>query len=77
MDGRAYGFEIDVNYEVYYTRLRLQGVGEWDGVEEGLPTFGIKQITDSAISLSKASGAWTLTGPMGKFAHAGHFDRRL
>ena len=26
MDGRDYGFEKDVNYEVYYTKLRLQGV---------------------------------------------------
>ena len=31
MDGRDYGFEKDVNYEVYYTKLRLQGAGEFDG----------------------------------------------
>ena len=31
MDGRAYGFDIDVNYEVYYIRLRLRGAGEWIG----------------------------------------------
>ena len=27
MDGRDYGFEKDVNYEIYYTKLRLQGAG--------------------------------------------------
>ena len=31
MDGRDYGFEKDVNYEIYYTKLRLQGAGAWDG----------------------------------------------
>ena len=31
-DGRVYGFDIDVNYEIYYTRLRLRGAAEWDGV---------------------------------------------
>jgi len=50
MDGRAYGFDIDVNYEIYYSRLRLRGAGEWDGAPEGLPTYGIKQIIDSAVS---------------------------
>ena len=50
MDGRAYGFDIDVNYEIYYSRLRLRGTMEWDGVAEGLPSYGIKQITDSVIS---------------------------
>ena len=50
MDGRAYGFEIDVNYEIYYTRLRLRGAGEWNGAPQGLPSYGIKQIYDSAIS---------------------------
>ena len=45
MDGRAYGFDIDVNYEVYYTRLRLRGAQEWDGVPEGLPSYGIKQLS--------------------------------
>jgi len=50
MDGRAYGFDIDVNYEIYYTRLRLRGAGEWNGAPDGLPTYGIKQIVDSAIS---------------------------
>ena len=50
MDGRAYGFDIDVNYEIYYTRLRLRGAGEWDGAPDGLPSYGIKQIVDSAVS---------------------------
>jgi len=50
MDGRAYGFDMDVNYEIYYSRLRLRGAGEWDGAPEGLPSYGIKQIVDSAIS---------------------------
>jgi len=50
MDGRAYGFEKDVNYEVYYSRLRLRGVSDWNGVHGGLPTFGIKQIVDTPIS---------------------------
>ena len=50
MDGRSYGFELDVNYEVFYTRLKLKGAGQWDGASDGLPAFGIKQIMDSAIS---------------------------
>ena len=50
MDGRGYGFEKEVNYEVYYTRLRLRGVADWNGVPGGLPTFGIKQIVDTNIS---------------------------
>jgi len=50
MDGRAYGFDIDVNYEIYYTRLRLSSAGAWDGVSEGLPSYAIKQISDAAIS---------------------------
>ena len=69
MDGRAYGFEIDVNYEVYYTRLRLQGVAEWDGVEEGLPSFGIKQITDSAISTVEGLGGVDSNRPYGANSH--------
>ena len=48
MDGRAYGFDIDVNYEIYYTRLRLSSAGAWDGVSEGLPSYAIKQISDDA-----------------------------
>ena len=50
MDGRAYGVDIDVNYEIYYSRLRLRGAGEWNGAPNGLPSYGIKQIVDSAIS---------------------------
>jgi len=50
MDGRAYGFDMNVNYEIYYTRLRLRGAGDWDGAPDGLPPYGIKQIVDSAIS---------------------------
>ena len=69
MDGRAYGFEIDVNYEVYYTRLKLQGVADWDGVEEGLPSFGIKQITDSAISNVEGLGGIDSNRPYGANSH--------
>ena len=50
MDGRPYGFDLDVNYEVFYTRLKLKGASIWDGASDGLPSFGIKQIMDSAIS---------------------------
>ncbi len=50
MDGRPYGFDLDVNYEVFYTRLKLKGASVWDGASDGLPSFGIKQIMDSAIS---------------------------
>ena len=50
MDGRDYGFEKSVPYEVYYTKLRLQGAGEWDGVPQGLSTYAIKRVEDTAIS---------------------------
>ena len=50
MDGRDYGFEKDVNYEVYYTKLRLQGAGEFDGRDDGLSTYAIKKIDDTPIS---------------------------
>ncbi len=50
MDTRDYGFDKDDPYEVYYTRLRLRGVAEWDGVSGGLPAFGIKKIVDARIS---------------------------
>ena len=50
MDTRDYGFDKDDNYEVYYTRLRLKGAAEWDGVSGGLPTYGIKKIVDTRIS---------------------------
>jgi len=50
MDGRDYGFEKGVPYEIYYTKLRLQGAGEWDGVPNGLSTYAIKKIDDTPIS---------------------------
>ena len=50
MDGRGYGFDKDDNYEVWYTRLRLRGSSEWNGVPGGLPSYGIKQIYDYPIS---------------------------
>ena len=50
MDTRPYGFDKDDPYEVFYTRLRLRGAAEWDGVAGGLPTFGIKKIVDTPIS---------------------------
>jgi len=50
MDGRDYGFEKNVPYEVYYTKLRLQGAGEWDGVPNGLSTYAIKRVEDTPIS---------------------------
>ena len=49
-EGRTGGIDIEGAYEVYYTRLRLRGAAEWDGVPEGLPAYGIKQIASSAIS---------------------------
>ena len=56
MDGRDYGFEKDVNYEVYYTKLRLQGAGAWDGAENGLSTYAIKKINDTPISNVEGNG---------------------
>ncbi len=50
MDARDYGFEKSANYEVYYTKLRLQGAGAFDGAEEGLSTYAIKRIEDTPIS---------------------------
>ena len=50
MDGRDYGFEKNVPYEVYYKKLRLQGAGEWDGVPNGLSTYAITRIEDTPIS---------------------------
>ena len=50
MDGRDYGFEKSTNYEVYYTKLRLQGAGAFDGAEDGLSTYAIKKIQDTPIS---------------------------
>lgn len=57
MDGRDYGFEKDVSYEVYYTKLRLRGAGDWDGVPGGLSTYAIKKIEDTAISNVEGKGA--------------------
>ena len=39
MDGRDYGFEKDVNYEIYYTKLRLQGAGAFSYTHLTLPTI--------------------------------------
>ena len=41
MDGRDYGFEKNVPYEIYYTKLRLQGAGDWNGVPDGLSLIHI------------------------------------
>ncbi|HIF45727.1 MAG TPA: hypothetical protein EYQ73_02885 [Candidatus Poseidoniales archaeon] len=57
MDGRDYGFEKGVPYEIYYTKLRLQGAGEWDGVPNGLSTYAIKRIEDTPISTVEGWGA--------------------
>ena len=50
MDTRDHGFKKDDNYEVYYSKLRMRGVGDWDGVPEGLSTYQIKRIDDTRIS---------------------------
>ena len=63
MDGRDYGFEKDVNYEVYYTKLRLQGAGAWDGAEEGLSTYAIKKINDTPISHVEGNGGLPPASP--------------
>ncbi|MEC7059191.1 MAG: hypothetical protein VXW90_02890 [Candidatus Thermoplasmatota archaeon] len=63
MDGRDYGFEKDVNYEVYYTKLRLQGAGAWDGAEEGLSTYAIKKINDTPISNVEGNGGLPPASP--------------
>ena len=65
MDGRDYGFEKATNYEVYYTKLKLQGAGAFDGAEEGLSTYAIKKIQDTPIS--------NVEGPFGLVsAFSGH-----
>ena len=48
MDGRDYGFEKTVPYEIYYTKLKLKGAGESDG--GSLSTYSIKKIYDTPIS---------------------------
>ena len=46
MDGRKnYSFAEVSDYGVYYTKLRMQGSGDWDGAEEGLSTYAIKELT--------------------------------
>ena len=69
MDGRAYGFDIDVNYEIYYTRLRLRGSAAWDGAPSGLPSYGIKQITDSPISTVEGLNNIDSQRPFGANSH--------
>ena len=65
MDGRDYGFEKDVNYEVYYTKLRMQGAGAWDGAEEGLSTYAIKQIEDTPLSNVEGNSGLPSNSPYG------------
>ena len=62
MDTRDHGFRKDDNYEIYYTKLRMRGSGEWDGVPEGLSTYSIKRIDDTRIS---EIGAATQQRPFG------------
>ena len=47
MDGRDYGFEKGVNYEVYYTSSDFR---RWRCCDEGLSTYAIKKIDDTPIS---------------------------
>ncbi|RJU98819.1 MAG: hypothetical protein DWC10_02835, partial [Candidatus Poseidoniales archaeon] len=63
MDGRDYGFEKDTNYEVYYTKLRLQGAGAWDGADQGLSTYAIKKINDTPISNVEGNGGLPPASP--------------
>jgi len=69
MDGRAYGFDIAENYEIYYVRLRLRGAAAWDGAPEGLPSYGIKQITDSVISTVEGIDGVDEDRPYGANSH--------
>ena len=69
MDGRAYGFEMDVNYEIYYIRLRLRGAAAWNGAPDGLPSYGIKQITDSVISNVEGIDGVDADRPFGANSH--------
>jgi len=68
-DGRVYGFDIDVNYEIYYTKLRLRGSAAWDGASSGLPTYGIKQIADGAISEVEGIEGIPAERPFGASSH--------
>ena len=65
MDGRDYGFEKDVNYEIYYTKLRLQGAGEFDGRDDGLSTYAIKKINDTPISNVETNAGLPPNAPWG------------
>ena len=65
MDGRDYGFEKDVNYEIYYTKLRLQGAGEFDGRDDGLSTYAIKKINDTPISNVETYAGLPANAPWG------------
>ena len=65
MDGRDYGFEKDVNYEIYYTKLRLQGAGEFDGRDDGLSTYAIKKINDTPISNVETNAGLPQNAPWG------------
>ena len=40
MDGRGYGFDKNVNYEVWYTRMRLRGAGDWNGARSRRSVIG-------------------------------------
>jgi len=65
MDGRDYGFEKEVNYEVYYTKLKLRGAGAWDGRDDGLSTYAIKKIDDTPISEVEGVGGLPQNVPWG------------
>jgi len=69
MDGRGYGFDKDDNYEVWYTRLRLRGAAEWNGVHGGLPSYGIKQIYDYPISNVEGKNNIPPSRPWGPSSH--------
>ena len=63
MDARDYGFEKSANYEVYYTKLRLQGAGAFDGAEGGLSTYAIKKIQDTPVSNVEGLSGLTANRP--------------
>ena len=77
MDGRDYGFEKDVNYEIYYTKLRLQGAGEFDGRDDGLSTYAIKKINDTPISNVETNAGLPQNAPWGAIpsSHPPHDDQ--
>ncbi|MGB0329079.1 MAG: CARDB domain-containing protein, partial [Candidatus Poseidoniaceae archaeon] len=55
----------DVNYEIYYTKLRLQGAGEFDGRDDGLSTYAIKKINDTPISNVETNAGLPQNAPWG------------